>query len=305
MHESQTQPQPPQTTTIHPPNTHTHSVMQYSSYPSPLPPIYPYMMAPPCYPPQPYQGFPNPQPQLNPTPTQSASPQPPQANHLLSSSHNPATSDGSWFPDSGATNHLTNAQPFQNMTSPYSGPGKVLVGNGSTLDISAIGSSTLPSTGKPLLLNNLLYTPAVTKNLLSVSQFSKDNQVYFEFHPSHCLIKDSLSNKVLLKGYESGGLYRLDFSSFRSKSNNLVESATVSPDQCLNLSTEFQSFCNNAVLSAQNSAFPVISMTILLHVMFIMVPLFLFLLIMMMSLMILLLSPVLIVHPLMHYLILK
>lgn len=65
-------------------------------------------------------------------------------------------------------------------------------------------------------MNNMLYTSCVTKNLLSMSQFSKDNQVYFEFHVSHCIVKGSISHRTLLKGFEFGGLYKIDLSTFVS-----------------------------------------------------------------------------------------
>lgn len=48
----------------------------------------------------------------------------------------------------------------------------------------------LGGSARLLHLNNVLYVPAIRKNLLSVSRFTRDNGVYFEFHPSHCLIKD-------------------------------------------------------------------------------------------------------------------
>lgn len=32
-------------------------------------------------------------------------------------------------------------------------------------------------------LNNMLHVPTITKNLISVSQFAKDNGVYFDFTP--------------------------------------------------------------------------------------------------------------------------
>lgn len=119
--------------------------------------------------------------------------------------------DSSWFPDCGATIHLTNMHPSQYQTCvPYSGSGKVAVGNGSSLNIAAIGSACLPSAPRPLQLHNMLFTPGVTKNLLYVSQFAKDNDVFFEFHVSHCVIRDSKTHKALLHGHECSGLYKLD-----------------------------------------------------------------------------------------------
>lgn len=92
------------------------------------------------------------------------------------------------------------------MTTSYTGPGKVLFGNGSCLQISAICSLVIPTDNKHLMLNIMLYTPCVTNNFLSMSRFSKDNLVYFEFYASYNLVKDFISHHVLLKGFESGGL---------------------------------------------------------------------------------------------------
>lgn len=68
----------------------------------------------------------------------------------------------------------------------------------------------MPTDTRQLQLHNMLDTPNVTKKLLVVSQFSRDNRVYFEFHPTHCLVRDSLLHRMLLKVIEWDGLYKLD-----------------------------------------------------------------------------------------------
>lgn len=110
----------------------------------------------------------------------------------------------------------------------------------------------VPTADKHLMLNNMLYMPYVTKNLLSVSPFSKDNQVYFEFHVSHCLIKDSISHHVLLCDLESGGLYRLDFSYFATVHSDPSQTAAISPDVFLSIADQSMVSCNNiALISSQ------------------------------------------------------
>lgn len=82
--------------------------------------------------------------------------------------------DSSWFPDSGATNHLTNASPSSyNACVPYNSQGKVTVGNGSSLNISIIGSAVIPRdvhttsiNSRRLILHNILSTPSVKKKSL-------------------------------------------------------------------------------------------------------------------------------------------
>lgn len=76
-------------------------------------------------------------------------------------------------------------------------------GNGQGLPITSIIPTTFQSSLKPyttLTLYNLLLLLKLTKNLISVSQFTKDNHVYFEFHPYACLVKSQATYEVLLQG---------------------------------------------------------------------------------------------------------
>lgn len=101
-----------------------------------------------------------------------------------------ASTDSYWFPDSGGTNNLTNVHPQPQVTTPYLESNKVLVGNGFSLHISATGSSLILTNNRNLQLSDMLYTPSVTKNLLYVPQFSKDNNVFLELYVDQCLVKD-------------------------------------------------------------------------------------------------------------------
>lgn len=100
--------------------------------------------------------------------------------------------DSNWYPDSGAMNHLTNN--FNNLsTRSENGEGsQIYVANGSCLPILHYGSASLSSlnNNRSLVLQNLLHVPSITKNLISVSQFARDNSVFFEFHPIFCYVKD-------------------------------------------------------------------------------------------------------------------
>ena len=89
---------------------------------------------------------------------------------------------------------------------------QVHVGNGTGLFIKHIGQSKFlsPFSSKPLLLNHLLHVPSITKNLLSVSKFAKDNKIFFEFHFDSCFVKDQVTKAVLM--VERDGLYAFDSS---------------------------------------------------------------------------------------------
>lgn len=66
---------------------------------------------------------------------------------------------------------------------------------------------TFPSVLSKLALENLFHVPSITKNLISVSQFCTDNNVFFEFHSTSCFVKVEANKKVLFEGMVDGGLY--------------------------------------------------------------------------------------------------
>ena len=89
--------------------------------------------------------------------------------------------DPLWYPDSGATHHITNNSSAYTIKNPYDGTDTVKMGNGTGLKISAIGSANLRSStsNHDLVLTDLLHVPNITKNLISVSKFCRDNNVIF------------------------------------------------------------------------------------------------------------------------------
>jgi histone deacetylase 1/2 len=65
---------------------------------------------------------------------------------------------------------------------PYQGQEQVLMGNGQGVKIQSLGHSNFQSPYNPnvqLKLHNLLHVPNISKNLLSVSKFAQDNNVFF------------------------------------------------------------------------------------------------------------------------------
>lgn len=53
----------------------------------------------------------------------------------------------------------------------------------------------------------MLCVPTIVKNLLSVSQLAQDNAIFIEFYGDHCLFKDKVMGRRLLRGELSNGLY--------------------------------------------------------------------------------------------------
>jgi len=81
----------------------------------------------------------------------------------------------------------------------------LLVGNGEIFKILASGTTKLNN----LNLHNVLYVTKITKNLLSVSMLTIDNNALVEFYANYCYMKDKLAGKILLRGKLRDGLYQL------------------------------------------------------------------------------------------------
>jgi hypothetical protein len=74
------------------------------------------------------------------------------------------------------------------------------MGNGAGLQISHLGASTICTKEKLLHLNNILCVPSINKNLMSISQLTKDNNMIVKFTSSSCFMKDPLNHMILLHG---------------------------------------------------------------------------------------------------------
>lgn len=127
-----------------------------------------------------------------------------------------------WYGDTGATDHITNELDRLAVRERYNGNEQVQVGNGAGLKISHIGHSTINTAARPLFLRNILHVPGITKNLLSIHRFTRDNDCYFEYHPWNFFIKDRQTRRCLLEGQCEGGLYPLTISSAQDLTHALA-----------------------------------------------------------------------------------
>ncbi|XP_071686819.1 uncharacterized protein [Rutidosis leptorrhynchoides] len=112
-----------------------------------------------------------------------------------------------WNMDTGASTHLTScinnlSTFFNNCKYP-----SVSVGDGNTIPVTNTGHSLLSNSYRPLHLNNVLVTPNIVKNLISVHQFTRDNIVSVEFDPFGFSVKDYLTRQLLLRCDSTGDLY--------------------------------------------------------------------------------------------------
>jgi hypothetical protein len=79
-----------------------------------------------------------------------------------------------WVADSSTSNPTTsNAGNLTSIGPPHiNDPSSIIVGNRSSLPITLVGDTILPG---PFYLNNVLVTPDIIQNLLSVCHFTTDN----------------------------------------------------------------------------------------------------------------------------------
>lgn len=85
-----------------------------------------------------------------------------------------------------------------------------VVGNGHNPPIHHTGSSTFCFPSRNIHLKNILHVPKITKNLLSISKLTHDNNVIMEFHHFSMFVKDKATRKVLPEGTFRERLYRVN-----------------------------------------------------------------------------------------------
>jgi hypothetical protein len=117
--------------------------------------------------------------------------------------------DTNWYMDSGTTDHITSELDKLTIHDKYYGNDHVHAANGSGMDISHVGHSTLQSPHHKIHLRNILHVPSSNKSLVSINRLTRDNDAFVEFHPTHFCIKERATKKTLLGGRSEGGLYPL------------------------------------------------------------------------------------------------
>jgi hypothetical protein len=79
----------------------------------------------------------------------------------------------------------------------------IIVGNGSSPQVTSVGDLALPS---PFYLNNVLVTPDIIQNLLSVCHFNTNNWCSKEFDPFGLLVKDLSTWNMITRCNSLGSL---------------------------------------------------------------------------------------------------
>lgn len=106
-----------------------------------------------------------------------------------------------WYLDSGATHPLTNNMSNMHVRDELKGSDQLIIGNGQGLAITHIGDAFLcykhshsnaKSIHTQIALKDILLVPSITKNLLSMSKLTTDNNLTVEFSGDVCYVKDTL-----------------------------------------------------------------------------------------------------------------
>ncbi|KAM1560097.1 hypothetical protein ACFX1Q_004042 [Malus domestica] len=126
-----------------------------------------------------------------------------------------AMADPIWYPDTGATHHMTGPDTYLQNPYPYNGNQNVFMGNGDSMNITHTGNLPLSLGSSKFTLCDVFRIPVIRTNLLSIARFTKDNHVFFIFAPDFYQIYDLLIGAHLFQGPYEDGLYLLKFSSIR------------------------------------------------------------------------------------------
>ena len=115
--------------------------------------------------------------------------------------------DKNWLLDSADSHNITGDLSNLSIHFEYDGTDEVILGDGSGLAVSHIGSLALHSPHRTFTLRDTLCVPNLCKNLISVHHLTKQNNVFVEFHPFYFLVKNKISGAILLKGACNNGIY--------------------------------------------------------------------------------------------------
>nr|DAD45035.1 TPA_asm: hypothetical protein HUJ06_003265 [Nelumbo nucifera] len=158
-----------------------------------------------------HQPSPAPHPQGHQGPHPST-PWQPRANHAVLGTDPTPT----WLLDSGGSHHVTSDLSNLSLHNPYQGTDDVMIGDGSGLQITHTGSTTIPTSSRTITLHNVLCVPSMKKNLISIYQLCINNHVSIEFSPSTFHVKDLNTGAILLMGQPKDGVYEWPASSSSS-----------------------------------------------------------------------------------------
>ncbi|KAJ9566982.1 hypothetical protein OSB04_002948 [Centaurea solstitialis] len=114
-----------------------------------------------------------------------------------------------WHMDTGATDHVHANSGILHSVIDNHDSRSIRVGNGSLMPVMLTGHAPfpMPNPYRPLHLNNILISPNIIKNLISVRQFTRHNKVSIEFDAFGFTVKDYQTRRPLIRCDSDGPLY--------------------------------------------------------------------------------------------------
>lgn len=112
-----------------------------------------------------------------------------------------------WIIESGASTHICANPELLYTTYDLESPTRICLPDGSSKTISHAGKVRL---NKSVLLDEVLYVPGFTHNLLSVAQLVKTLDIKCTFHPTHCIFQRNNTDQVVGIQKLKGNLYVMD-----------------------------------------------------------------------------------------------
>lgn len=129
-----------------------------------------------------------------------------------------------WLIDYGAIHHITSYGSQLVNFVPFCGSEGIVVGDGSKIPISSIGSSELVYNNCSLSFTNLLHAPNAIANLLYFQKICADIKALIEFQSNSFCVKDIDSKEILLQDQSDNDLYKVCGTINGSKSTSFLSS---------------------------------------------------------------------------------
>ena len=78
-------------------------------------------------------------------------------------------------------------------------PSRIVVGDGTTFATTHTSHTTIPTSASPISLRNVLVSPHLIRNLISVKALARDNHLNVEFDDFGFSVKDRRTKRVILR----------------------------------------------------------------------------------------------------------
>ncbi|KAJ9564595.1 LOW QUALITY PROTEIN: hypothetical protein OSB04_000561, partial [Centaurea solstitialis] len=144
----------------------------------------------------PFSGHPPPQPSFGGHASQYSQPQYTDLSSVFQAMSVQPPQDNNFYMDTGASRHMTFNQGTIHSLTPCNSS-FIQVGTGAVVPAKYTGHCKLPFSPWPLMLNNVLVSDKLIKNLISVKRFTIDNSVSVEFDPFGFTVKDLKTGSFL------------------------------------------------------------------------------------------------------------